>query len=165
MQREYQQTKIGKLLRKQRKKLKLPVKKCLQVLGLNSRQMLNYIENGEIRLLKDDTFKRVAEFCQINPETLQDIKPQRKLCEKERKNSVGDFLTKQRLRMHLSQDEVAKRAGIGRFLSDIERGKVRPRRTTLQKIALVLKCEIPEKLIPTAKQWKQLKKTILDSTV
>jgi transcriptional regulator with XRE-family HTH domain len=64
---------------------------------------------------------------------------------------IGRHVASRRLERELTQEEVAKQAGISRqALSLIERGQA-PRWETIYAIAEVLRCEVWD-LIPTCKQ-------------
>jgi DNA-binding XRE family transcriptional regulator len=68
----------------------------------------------------------------------------------EQATTLGEFVTARRLELKLTQKEFAQQGGISRpKLSKIERDRYHPGRKMLAKISTVLKCEIPEVLLPT----------------
>ncbi|MBI2674095.1 MAG: helix-turn-helix transcriptional regulator [Candidatus Zambryskibacteria bacterium] len=147
MQREHKQTKLGRIFRARRKELGLTLERCAEKLGFSSRQAISQMELGLNRFGNNQRLECLAQFLGLNVDSLRAVRPKRRLCQKKRGTPLGDFLTKQRLKNHLTQEKVVKRAGIGKFLSDIERGKAHPKRSTLQKVAWALECKIPEKLM------------------
>ncbi len=147
MRQRYRPTKMGRIFRAQRKQLSLTLAKCALVVGV-SRQAISQIEMGKNRGGNSKVIEALAQFLKLDFNNIETIRPKRRLCKKKRETALGSFLTRQRLKSHLSQNEVARWAGVSRSISDIERGKTYPRHSTLEKITWVLECEIPEKLLP-----------------
>ena len=147
MRQRYQPTKMGRVFRAQRRRLSLTLAKCALVVGV-SRQAISQIEMGINRGGNSRVIEALAQFLKLDLNGIETIRPKRRLCKKKRETALGSFLTRQRLKAHLNQNEVAKWAGVSGCISNIERGKTHPRHSTLKKITWVLECEIPEKLLP-----------------
>ena len=162
MPKKYEQTEMGRIIRARRKELGLTLERCAEKLGFGSRQAISQMELGLNRFGNNQRLECLAQFLGLNIDSLQAIRPKRRLCQKKRETPLGDFLTRRRLKVHLTQDKVARRAGVGRFLSDIERGKCLPKHSTLNKIAGALECEIPKKLVPKTRHGRSRKKAVLD---
>ena len=160
--RAYPPTLMGRMFRRARKKLGFTLERCAEELGFGSRQAISQMELGLNRFGNNQRLECLAQFLGLNIDSLQAIRPKRRLCQKKRETPLGDFLTRRRLKVHLTQDKVARRAGVGRFLSDIERGKCLPKHSTLNKIAGALECEIPKKLVPKTKHGRSRKRAVLD---
>ena len=144
--RAYLLTSMGRMCRRARKKLGLSLKRCAEKVGV-SRQAIHQLETGKTKGSNSKLIENLVQVLDLNINELEAVRPKRKLCEKKRNNPLGDYLTRRRLKVHLTQNELARRAGIGRFLSDIEQGKCVPKYSTLNKIAGVLECEMPKKLV------------------
>ena len=159
--RAYPPTLMGRMFRRARKKLGLSLKRCAEKIGV-SRQAIHQLETGKTKGSNSKLIENLVQVLGLNINELEAVRPKRKLCEKKRDTPLGDYLTRRRLKVHLTQDKVVRRAGVGRFLSDIERGKCLPKHSTLNKIAGALECKIPKKLVPKTRHGRSRKKAVLD---
>ena len=69
---------------------------------------------------------------------------------------IGAHVAARRFELDMTQDDVAKLAGVSRqALSEIERGEAAPRWETIYALAGVLRCEVFD-LLPTARHARRL---------
>lgn len=146
MQRAYQPTELGKIVRARRKEHHVILRECAEKVGV-SRQSVSQIEMGKNRGGNSKLIEDLAQVLDLDERELLLTRPKRRLCKKQRRTQLGGFLTRQRLKSHLTQNEVAERAGVSpTTVLENERGKHLSKRSTLSKIGWALECDIPVKL-------------------
>jgi len=138
---------MGNLVRTHRKELAMSEKELAKKLGV-TRQYVSQIELGLCPLRKNKVITRITRVLKIDPALLEAVRPRRRLCQKKREDPLGDFLTRRRLDLDLTQTQVAKRAQSSlTIVSDMERGKDFLRGSMLQRFSRALECEIPAGLV------------------
>ncbi|MDO8728260.1 MAG: helix-turn-helix transcriptional regulator [bacterium] len=143
MQRVYQPTTLGKIIRARRKQHHVTLRECAEKIGV-SRQAVSQIEMGKNRGGNSKLIEDIAQVLDLDERELLLTRPKRRLCQKKRETPLGEFWTKMRIKQSLTMKQLATLAGVSEALVSInERGKHRPKNSTLKKIALVLECKIP----------------------
>lgn len=136
-------SRLGGLIRSSRKELGFTQEELAQKLGV-SKQYISQVEIGQRPLNEGDfTLERLAKTLKLDLTVLRASRPLRKMKKPRAENTLGGFLTSQRLKLRLTQREVAKQAGVNQStVGLIERGITRhPHPELLTKIARALGCQ------------------------
>ena len=157
---------LGRLVRRRRKELAMSISQLAKKLRV-SQQYVNQIEFGQCRLSKNDNMiERLSQVLKLDVNELQAVRPKPKPKLKERETPLGNFLTKRRLELHLSQMQVAQRAKtFPSHISQIERGDYCPGRLILERISKALECEIPADFIPQPRPRGRPRARIMQDTL
>ena len=142
---EAQESTIGRFLRSKRFELGLTQKEVAARAGI-SQQALSNIEIG-LRLPRSDTIERLEKVIgEIPAHLISYPQPRNKgvpFFSKKRTNALGKFVTKRRLELHLTQEQVAERLGVCRVVvARIETGTYKYVKNLLERLATALKCEL-----------------------
>lgn len=142
---------FGHVVRSRRQKLFLSLAEVAQTLGI-SRQFLSLIELGHCRARKHPTvYRRLCELLDIPESDLPPIQRRISMCSRI-PGSVGEFITRRRIEMGLTQRELAQRLCINPAnLSHIECGRQRVPRWHRERFVFVLHCS-PEDLQPRTRR-------------
>ena len=144
-------SKLGQLIRTRRKELGLSQAQLAEKLKI-TRQFLCQIELGQCPLSKSDVLiEQLAKILELDISELQTVRPARKVrrVKRVRLTPLGEFLTRRRLELGLSQKELAERVEISStHVSTVERSARRPSPKLLDKLSKALGCQIPKELMP-----------------
>lgn len=144
---------FGELVRARRRQLFMSLTQLGEKVGVTA-QTLNHIELGRSSLSRShDLIIRLAQALELEVDQLLAVRPHRKLKELHTRGPLGNFLSTRRLQLHLTQDEVGKRARIsGDVVGDVETGRYLPKLNLLDRLGAALNCRIPPELIPVPRR-------------
>ena len=116
---------LGALIQERRMLLGMSQSDIADRIGV-SRTFVSKIELGRVGLVEataDATLKKLAKALQLDPDTLRQVRPKRKIANKPRtEGTLSALLTARRVELGLSQATIATRAGVAKStVSDIER--------------------------------------------
>ena len=146
------ESELGQMVRTRKKELGMDGPQLAKELGVTA-QFVSQIELGTCRLTNekknDRLVERLAQALNLESSELHAVRPRRRICQKRRNTSLGDFVTKLRFERGLTQAQVAKQAGVSdSSVWKIESMVFHPSRWMLEQIGKALECEIPVDLVP-----------------
>jgi len=148
--RKQTKSELGQLVRSRRKELGLSLSGLADKMNV-SRQFVNQIEFGQARLsTNDEMVARLAQALEIDVNKLDVVRPKRRLrTSMNGDNSLGQFLAAKRVDLRLSQRELGELADFTvSQIGGLEKDRLRVSADRLNMLSKVLKCEIPQDLIP-----------------
>jgi transcriptional regulator with XRE-family HTH domain len=144
-------TPLGTLVRERRRELNLSLEELAESLGV-SYQALIHIETGHTKMSNKTSvamLSRLAEGLGLEAEVLTALQPLRRLKDIPTRTPLGNFLSKRRNILRLTQKEVGLRIGVSSsVVTWIETGRKQPDLALLKEWAEVLECTIPPEVIP-----------------
>lgn len=140
---------FGQNVRYLRIKKGLSQKQLAKTTGV-SKQLISQVELG-LTPLSNNLAEKLSRIFGIDPAELKSLKPKRKIKRVKRDDPLGYFLSEKRIEARLTQAQLAKLAEVNpSTILHAEKG-ILHNIDLLNKIAGVLKCRIPEVLLPGPK--------------
>ncbi len=141
-------SKLGQLVRTRRKELGMTAVMLAEKLCV-SKQFVSQIEFGKCPLSEgNEMIERLAQILELEASTLEALRPKRRLKQKEGKTALGKFVISERLKLGLSLEKLAQKAGVSiPTILKIERKIYRPGNRIMVKLFEALGCEIPAEFI------------------
>ena len=146
-------SKLGKVIRLRRRDLAMSIDALAKKLKV-TRQFVDQIELGQCCLSADNRrIAQLATILKLDVKELEAVRLKRKRKHMDKPYPLGDFIADKRLELHLTQREVGAGARMSLVsVSGVETGRVCPSLKLLDKLAGILKCQIPPELIPVPKK-------------
>lgn len=149
---------LGSLIRSRREELGFSCAELGRILGI-SRAAMSQIELGRTRLSQNGIrLEQLAKALNFGIAKLEALRPKKRLKQKPADPStLGGFLTVRRLKLNLTQREVAERSGLHiHTIWTIEKNRHCPQNNTLDKLAGALEFRVPRELASqSGRRWSR----------
>ncbi len=141
---------LGNLIRSRRDQLGMTLRQLAKKLGVTYQRVSQLeLRPGNLGRNGCNMIEKLAEVLKLDVSVLTALKEKRKLKNPKRdRDTLGEFLTRRRLELHLTQQEVSKRMMMSSFVVyNLERNKYPLTPRALAGIQKALECKIPVEFI------------------